>query len=261
MAKKVITEVYLNVDEKGYLGKGRVILLELIDKYGSISKAAKELGMSYKAAWDMIDSINNLSPYPVVESKSGGKGGGKTVLTQYGKKLLESYKTIESILNKVANEITQNVENAEELLNLYRRMNMKVSARNKILVKVKEVRKGAVNTEVIGEFSGQSMTAIITNDAAQELDIKAGDEVYFIFKATNVIIATPDGLKLSARNQLKGKVKEIIKGAVNSEVKVDINTAVITATITNKAVEELQLKEGVEVLAIIKASDVIVAKF
>ncbi|MGB9767275.1 MAG: winged helix-turn-helix domain-containing protein, partial [Sulfurihydrogenibium sp.] len=110
MKKKVVAEVYLDVDKKGYLGKGRVLLLELIDKYGSISKAAKELGMSYKAAWDMIDAINNLSPYPVVESKSGGKGGGKTVLTEYGKKLIRDYKLIENLINKISQEITENLE-------------------------------------------------------------------------------------------------------------------------------------------------------
>jgi molybdate transport system regulatory protein len=105
------------------------------------------------------------------------------------------------------------------------------------------------------------MVAIITNDAAQDLDIKAGDGVYFIFKAKNVVIAVVNGLKLSARNQPKGKVREIIKGSVNSEVKVVINTAVITATITNESVEELGIKEGTEVLAVIKASDIIVGKF
>lgn len=261
MNKNVVAEVYLNVDEKGYLGKGRVMLLELIDKYGSISKAAKELGLSYKAAWDMVDSINNLSPYPVVESKSGGKGGGKTVLTEYGKKLLKDYKIIESFITNITQEITKNVEETENLLNLYKKMSMKISARNQLLGKVIEIKKGIINAEVVGKFSGQKITAVITKDALDELDLKVGDDIYFVFKASNVIIAIDNGMKLSARNRIKGIVKQIIKGSVNSEVKISVENAVITSIVTNRAVEDLQLQEGKEVLAVVKASDIIVGKF
>ncbi|MGC9081289.1 TOBE domain-containing protein [Sulfurihydrogenibium sp.] len=261
MKKKVVAEVYLDVDKKGYLGKGRVLLLELIDKYGSISKAAKELGMSYKAAWDMIDAINNLSPYPVVESKSGGKGGGKTVLTEYGKKLIRDYKLIENLINKISQEITENLEDVENLLKLYKRMNMKISARNQLLGKVVEIKKGMVNTEVIADFSGQRLTAVITNDAAEELNLNVGDEVYFIFKASNVLVYLPDGMKLSTINKIKGKVADIITGAVNSEVKIEASNAVITAIITNEAVKDLGLEKDKEVVALIKASDIIVGKF
>jgi molybdate transport system regulatory protein len=260
MDKKVVAEVYVNVDDKGYLGKGRITLLELIDKYGSISKAAKELGMSYKAAWDMIDSINNLSSFPVVESKSGGKGGGKTVLTEYGKKILNDYKTIENLIKKISSEINKNMDEIDNLLNIYRKMNMKISARNQILVKVVEVKKGSVNTQITAYLSNQKLNALITNEALEELDIKVGDEVLFIFKASNVILSPADDIKISARNKLKGKIKKIIKGAVNSQVKVEISNTVITANITNEAVEELNLDSGKDVLVVVKSSDIIVGK-
>jgi molybdopterin-binding protein len=66
-------------------------------------------------------------------------------------------------------------------------------------------------------------------------------------------------MKLSARNRLKGTVKEVTKGATTSHVKIDIGGAVVTASITNEAVDELKLAKGQTAYAIIKASDVMVA--
>ena len=59
-------------------GHGRIALLRAIDAHGSISAAAREMGMSYKAAWDAIDAINNLAGTPLVVRETGGKGGGQS---------------------------------------------------------------------------------------------------------------------------------------------------------------------------------------
>jgi molybdopterin-binding protein len=67
-------------------------------------------------------------------------------------------------------------------------------------------------------------------------------------------------MKLSARNILKGKVVEVTKGQTTAHVRIDIGKAVITASITNEAVDDLKLKVGDEASAIIKASDVMVGK-
>lgn len=65
-------------------------------------------------------------------------------------------------------------------------------------------------------------------------------------------------MKISARNTLKGKIVEIIKGATTSHVRIDIGGAVVTAAITNEAVDDLKLKSGDQAYAVIKASDVMV---
>ena len=66
-------------------------------------------------------------------------------------------------------------------------------------------------------------------------------------------------MKLSARNILKGKIVDVVKGATTSHVRIDIGGAVVTASITNEAVDELQLKKGMTASAVIKSSDVMVA--
>jgi len=104
---------WIEKDGKSFLGRGRIELLKKIEKYGSIAKAAKEMKMSYKAAWDAVDIINNLAKEKVVEKSSGGKGGGGTNLTDYGKKLIELFedaalehkKALKKIENKIKNEI------------------------------------------------------------------------------------------------------------------------------------------------------------
>ena len=65
-------------------------------------------------------------------------------------------------------------------------------------------------------------------------------------------------MRLSARNKLKGKVVDVRKGATTTHVKIDIGTAVVTASITNEAADELKLAAGQEAYAVIKASDVMV---
>jgi len=91
---------WIEKDNKSFLGKGRVELLKKIDKYGSISKAAKDMKMSYKAAWDAVDIINKLAKEEAVEKISGGKGGGGTRLTDYGKKLIKTFEAAEERFKK-----------------------------------------------------------------------------------------------------------------------------------------------------------------
>jgi molybdate transport system regulatory protein len=88
---KVKGNFWIEEDGKSFLGRGRIELLKKIDRYGSISKAAKDMKMSYKAAWDAVDIMNKLARKNVVEKISGGKGGGGTRLTNYGKKLIEVF--------------------------------------------------------------------------------------------------------------------------------------------------------------------------
>lgn len=78
--------------EKGtYLGEGRVRLLENIVKTGSISKAAKEMNMSYKKAWELVNKMNKQSEEPLVKKVAGGKKGGGAIVSEKGKDLIERY--------------------------------------------------------------------------------------------------------------------------------------------------------------------------
>jgi molybdate transport system regulatory protein len=76
------------------IGPGKAKLLESIRDTGSISAAAREMGMSYKRAWVLLDSINQAFTEPVVTAASGGAGGGGAILTPFGVEVLERYNRI-----------------------------------------------------------------------------------------------------------------------------------------------------------------------
>lgn len=92
---KIYGRFWVKKDGKNYLGIGKMELLKGISRSGSISKSAKMMRMSYKAAWDSIDSLNNLSPKPIVQSATGGRGGGGTRITEEGQLAIEAFEEIE----------------------------------------------------------------------------------------------------------------------------------------------------------------------
>ncbi len=138
---------------------------------------------------------------------------------------------------------------------------MKISARNQLAGTVSEVKKGAVNGVVTIDLGCTKIKADITCEAIDELGLAEGVAATAIVKATNVLFATgTEKLPISARNQFPGKVTKVVKGAVNGHV--SLTTAcgkVISGSITNEAIDELGLAEGVDAIALVKSTDVLVA--
>jgi len=85
----------LDFDDRRHLGHGKIRLLELIDANGSISSAARAMGMSYRRAWLLTDEVNRMFAEPVFATKLGGKGGGKAQLTDFGRSLVTLYRRME----------------------------------------------------------------------------------------------------------------------------------------------------------------------
>ena len=84
------------------IGPGKAQLLESIRDTGSISAAARDMGMSYKRAWLLLDSINQAFTEPVVTAATGGSGGGGATLTAFGVEVLERYRRVQDEANRVA---------------------------------------------------------------------------------------------------------------------------------------------------------------
>ena len=99
MARVRISIVF---DSGARIGPGKAQLLESIRDTGSISAAAREMGMSYKRAWLLLDSINQAFGEPVVTAATGGSGGGGATLTTFGVEVLERYRRVQDEANRVA---------------------------------------------------------------------------------------------------------------------------------------------------------------
>ena len=92
------------VGEQGtFLGEGRIALLQEIEKYGSISKAARSMNMSYLKAWKLVESMNGVSGRELVIRVSGGKRGGGTTLTEEGVKAIALYKELNNKCQRFLN--------------------------------------------------------------------------------------------------------------------------------------------------------------
>mgnify|MGYP001772950031 CR=1 FL=1 len=102
-------KVWIDGPEGTFLGYGRVILLERIKEHGSISSAARSLGMSYRQAWRLVDSMNRQLGKPLVETFIGGKRGGGAKLTEAGERVLSLfwtfYKDFQEFLEKEKEKI------------------------------------------------------------------------------------------------------------------------------------------------------------
>ena len=94
MNYKIKSRIWIEVDDKILLGEGRVRLLKAIEEFGSLSKASKQLNISYKKAWRLIDAVNKTAKKPVTTSSIGGVGGGGASLTPYGKNLVDSFESL-----------------------------------------------------------------------------------------------------------------------------------------------------------------------
>ena len=259
---EISSNLTLEIFNQPFLLEKRIDLLIAVKRTGSISKAAKEVPMSYKAAWEAIEAMNNLSTTPIVQRETGGVGGGGTKLTPYGENLINTYEILRSEQKKFLENLSQRTDINTGTLKDIRRLSMQISARNQISGIVELITNGTVNAEVYIKLkSGYTIVSVITNTAVSNLNLKLGDEVVAIFKSNTVLITTDISLNISARNKLQGKVDSINKGEINSELIIDIgNGDKVASIITSNSIDNLKIKEGAQVSAIIKASDVMIGK-
>lgn len=252
--------IWMKVGSENLGGRGRIELLGLIAEKGSITQAAKAIGMSYKAAWDAVNTMNNLAGSALVERSSGGKGGGSTRLTARGLALIERFKRIEAVHQRFVQALNEEANDLASDLSLLRVLNMKTSARNHFSGSVRAISRGMVNDEVeLCCSSGITIVATVTRESVESLDLKVGTPCFALVKASSIIIASDLAeAGLSARNQLKGTVTEVIPGVVNSEIVLELEGgAHIAAIVTETSVGALGLEVGKQAAAIFKASSVI----
>ena len=251
-----------------FLGDTRIRLLEEIESHGSISQAAKAVPMSYKAAWDAVDAMNNISDKSLVDRSVGGHRGGGTQLTEYGRQLVGMYRAMEQEYQESLNHLSETLgdKGASDIgrfKGLMRRMAMRTSARNQFVGKISALREGAVNFEVCLRIDPQTeLTAMITRESAEILELRIGKEIHAFFKAQTVILLTDRDVRTSASNHLWGEIAHIHDGAVNAEVTLTLpGGRTVTAIITMSSMQSLGLKPGAPVCALVKSSDIILATF
>lgn len=254
--------IWLTVGGESFGGKARIELLRAIAQQGSITHAAKAVGISYKSAWDAIDTMNTLAGEPLVARSAGGKGGGSTQLTPHGLRLVERFGQIDAAHQRFLKLLDDESIDLDRDFSLLRTLNLRTSARNQFVGTVSAVRTGAVNDEVeLALPGGARIVAIVTRESTQALGLRTGITAFALLKSSSVIVATGiEGARISARNQLHGVVASVTPGAVNAEVTVDLDGGgSVGATVTQTSLAELGLTPGTRATVLFKASSVILA--
>jgi molybdate transport system regulatory protein len=154
-------------------------LLRRVSETGSLTQAAKMVGLSYRSAWDRVEKMEAKFGRSLVERKTGGKAGGGATITQESRRLLNEFRKTRKLLFNVLDD-----------KEAWEDVGYKLSARNRLRAKVVEVKAGAVTSQVkMRLVSSSTLTSVITNEAVEDLGLKEGDEVAAIVKSTDVLVA------------------------------------------------------------------------
>jgi molybdate transport system regulatory protein len=237
-------------------------LLRAVGLTGSLHKAARTAGYSYKGAWLVLEGASNLARAPLVEASKGGRGGGGSVLTPAAERLLHAWRQLHTRHAAFLREQERWLLDQPDLVPLLRRMSMRTTARNQFAGTITALLKGPATAQVTLVLAGgQQICAAISAAACARLQCKKGQEAIALVKASEVVLVTDfAGFQLSAQNQLAGTIARVQKGAVSSLVAVVLPGGVtITASVTNDAVDALDLKVGQPATATFKAYAVMLA--
>jgi molybdate transport system regulatory protein len=266
-------ELTVRVGDDMFANARRIELLRQIDQLGNLTQAAKQVGYSYKGAWDAIDDMTRLSGGTLIERHAGGKGGGGTHLTERGQQVLRNFSLIQAEharfiarLDALANGLSNDYAMENEIA-------MRTSARNQFAGILVSITPGAVNDELGILVNGsQTLIASITHESCRELQLAVGAKVFALIKASAVVLRSPEDADAANLNQaiqaaraaipknaFISTVHTIVPGEHQSELAVLLESGLImVTTMPNKDVDAMGIDLGAVVMATIEPSNVII---
>lgn len=253
-------ELMLKVGDQLLANAKRIELLRQIGLTENLTRSAKMAGYSYKGAWDTIEQMTRLTGGSLLERQAGGKGGGKTRLTERGRHLLDNFLLVQAEHERFIGRLNKLANGLEADYALQTEIAMKTSARNQYAGIVVSILQGPVNDEITMMVNGRLMlTASITHGSGRELGLEIGMKAFALIKASAV------GLQLQAGsaaapgpNRFPGVVQKLIAGQQRSELALALEGGPgLICTLENAVVSRLGLATGVAVLATVEPSNVI----
>lgn len=241
----------------GALDNRIIGLLKVIKQTGSLNQAAKQLGLSYKGAWQILERANNSAPQLLITTATGGSKGGGSKLTEAGDALLMLFLRIEQQHQLFLTQLNCNIANNPETVLLLQRLVIKTSVRNQLFGYISEVRTGKVNAEVLVTLKGGETIATTTDlTLLNELELKAGIDAVVLINSSDITLVTDANThQFSARNQLAGQVLSIQHNANGVDVTVLLPSGeTLIANITPQGLQNLELSAGMAIWAVFKSN-------
>lgn len=248
----LVSDLLLSNNEDEFLNHKKVQLLENITVYGSISKAAKESGITYKTAWSWIDKMNTLAPKPLVQKISGGKDGGGTLVTAYAKELMNTYEEVEALQQKHLRMLE------ESFLHLQGDEQSQSFTFSRLDAEIKEILiKGDKAIVLLLLACGNEISAQAPLSFIEVNSLSVGSPVNVLIESDTVSVSKSFEKEISSRNKLTVKVKEIdIRGEDVLLTLLLCKDYCLTSRVTYKSYKDLQIKKGDELRAVFKAYSV-----
>ena len=221
-----------------------IFLLRSIRETGSISQAARECGLSYKGAWQIIERANNSAPKILVSTAIGGSKGGGTCLTETGRGLLDLYANLEKKHHEFLNQLNQSLLDDPDTRLLLQHLAVKTSALNQLFGTVAAIYTGAVNAEVNIKLSENlKIKVTVSLTTLRDLELKTGMDTVLLINSTEIIITTDsDTNYYSASNRLPCTVSRVHLDEINAEICVLLpNGETLTSLITRESAKSMKL--------------------
>ncbi|MDZ4370594.1 MAG: LysR family transcriptional regulator, partial [Phenylobacterium sp.] len=169
----------------------RMALIEAIGDLGSISAAARKVGLSYKAAWDAVQALNNLFDAPLVTAAPGGAGGGAAVLTDRGHAVLAAFRRVQVGIDAALAKLDHGLD-----ADLFWSLGMKTSARNALRGQILRIVRSPVSAEVVLDVGdGLEIVATVTGASIDDLGLEVGGRAIALIKSSFIVLAKGDGLR------------------------------------------------------------------
>lgn len=180
----------------------RLDVLRAIHALGSISQAGRAAGVSYKAAWQAVETLGNLAGVPLIEKAVGGSGGGGARLTAHGVELLRAA----DLLHQARQEALAQIQRAGQGLEGLANVGLRTSMRNHLPCSIVQIKSSRGSVRVfMHTAAGLPIVSRITLESQQLLGLKAGMRVLALCKATAVTVA-PTIVAAGDVNLLQGQV-------------------------------------------------------
>ncbi|MGA0572412.1 TOBE domain-containing protein [Variovorax sp. VNK109] len=236
----------------------RIDILRLIARSGSISQAGRDAGVSYKAAWQAIDTLTNLAGVPLVERVVGGTGGGGAQVTEAGRQLLAAADELDRARAQVLARL-QSGNAPDSSPRTLSRLAIRTSMRNQLPCTVASIEgQGQIVRVILRLPEGDALLSSITRESAELLGLVEGLQVLALCKATAVSITRTEAPDVASNTatQLEGRASRVSRGETGDEVAVSIGGGL---QLVGFAPPGSGLRTGSRVALRVEASAVVIA--
>lgn len=267
--RRLVGKIAFETSDGAVFGDKRIRLLEAIATHGSLNRAARAVPLSYKAAWDALDAMNNLAEAPLVVRTTGGRNGGGTVLTEHGGRMIALYRAMESsqqdILDRISSPraLAAAAGEGASLRTLLRRMAVRTSARNQFVGTVVTIDDAGGMADVrLRLDGGEELTASITPESVETMALAPSVQAYALIKAPWVDVTPAAPRRSSTRNVFEGVITALDPGSVRTRLTLTTPSGrAIAAALPDATVGKRGLRRGERAWASFATDSVILATY